>query len=134
MSEMTLILQDATRSETIKAVTSFVGEDATGSFGLLPGHARFITTLIIGLARFKKAGSGWTYIAMPGAVLYFKDNVLTISSRRFFIDEDYMRISQTLDKELVSEEEKLFVMKESLHHMEEEVLKRLWELGRTTPG
>ena len=45
-----------------------------------------------------------------------------------------MRISQALQQTILAEEEKLHTMKESLHRMEEEVLKRLWELGRKGAG
>jgi F-type H+-transporting ATPase subunit epsilon len=102
-----------------------------GSFGILADHACMITTLIVGLSRFRVVDRGWKYLAVPGAVLYFNDNVLTLSTRRYLMDDDYMRISDSLEQYLVSEEEKLHAIKESLHHMEEEVLKRLWEMGRS---
>ena len=130
MKSFTLRLQDATRAQDISGVTSFVGEDASGSFGVLAGHARFMTTLVIGLARFRVGGEAWTYLAVPGAVLYYDDDVLTLSTRHWLLDEDYTRISQSLQQQLLAEEEKLHTMKESLHQMEEEVLKRLWEMGR----
>ena len=130
MNAFTLRLQDATRSEEIAGVTSFVGEDASGSFGILAGHARMMATLIIGLARFRIGEGTWKYLALPGAVLYFHDNVLTLSTRRYLLDDDYLRISQDLQQQLLAEEEQLHTMKESLHRMEEEVLKRLWEMGR----
>jgi F-type H+-transporting ATPase subunit epsilon len=128
------MLQDATRSEEINNVTSFVGEDASGSFGILAGHARMMTTLIIGLARFRIGGNNWQYLAVPGAVLYFHDNVLTVSTRRYVLDNDYMRISQTLKQQLLEEEENLYALKKSLHNMEEEVLKQLWEMYRREGG
>ena len=134
MKSFTLQLHDATHSEEITGVTSFVGEDATGSFGILTGHARMITSLIIGLARFRLGEGTWQYLALPGAVLYFHDNVLTLSTRHYLMDDDYMRISQELQQQLLAEEEKLHTIKESLHHMEEEVLKRLWEMGRKGAG
>jgi len=134
MKTFTLTLQDATHSEEIKGVTSFVGEDASGSFGILAGHARMMTSLIIGLARFHIGDGTWRYLALPGAVLYFHDNVLTLSTRRYLLDNDYMRISQALQEQLLTEEEQLHTMKESLHHMEEEVLQRLWEMGRKGSG
>jgi F-type H+-transporting ATPase subunit epsilon len=56
--------------------------------------------------------------------------VLTLSTRRYVLDNDYMRISQTLKQQLLEEEENLYTMKKSLHNMEEEVLKRLWEMYR----
>ncbi|MGD2161034.1 MAG: F0F1 ATP synthase subunit epsilon [Gammaproteobacteria bacterium] len=130
MNAFTLKLQDATRSEEINDVTSFVGEDVSGSFGILAGHARMMTTLVTGLARFCIGENSWQYLALPGAVLYFHENVLTLSTRRYVLDNDYMRISQTLKQQLLEEEENLHAMKKSLHNMEEEVLKRLWEMYR----
>jgi F-type H+-transporting ATPase subunit epsilon len=134
VNTFTLRLQDATHKEEIDGVTSFVGEDDSGSFGILADHARMMTSLIIGLARFRVGNQPWQYLAAPGAVLYFHDNVLTLSTRHFLLDDDYMRISQALEQQLLAEEEKLHTMKESLHRMEEEVLKRLWKMGRTGAG
>lgn len=134
MKSFTLWLQDATQSEEITGVTSFVGVDTSGSFGILAGHARMMTSLIIGLARFRIGEGAWQYLALPGAVLYFHDNVLTLSTRRYLLGDDYMHISQALQQQLLAEEEKLYVMKESLHHMEEEVLKRLWQMSHKGTG
>ena len=130
----TLRLHDATRSEEITHVESFVGEDASGSFGILAGHTRLITSLVLGLARFRTAANGWSYLALPGAVLHFRDNVLTLSTRRYLRDDDYMRISQELRQQLIAEEQNLRAMKESLHRMEEEALRRLWEMSRQAGG
>jgi len=130
MMSFTLRLQDATHAQDITGVTSFVGEDSSGSFGIMAGHARLMTSLILGLARFRTGAGAWQYLALPRALLYFKDNVLTLSTRRYLQDDDYMRISAALQRQLLAEEEKLHTMKESLHRMEEEVLKRLWEMGR----
>lgn len=130
----TLRLQDATRTEEITGVTSFVGEDASGSFGILAGHARMLTVLITGLARFCVGPDSWRYLAVPGALLYFQDNVLTLSTRRYLLDADYTRISQALQQQLLAEEEKLHNMTTSLHRMEEAMLKRLWDMGRRDAG
>ena len=134
MKTFTLVLHDATHSQEIRKVTSFVGEDASGNFGILAGHARMMTSLIIGLARFRTGEDAWRYLALPGALLYFHENVLTLSARSYLLDDDYTRISQALRLQLLAEEEKLHAIKESLHHMEEEVLKRLWEMGRKGAG
>ena len=130
MRTFTLKLQDATHSEEITGVTSFVGEDDSGSFGILAGHARMASLLIIGLARFRIGEGAWRYLALPGGVLYFHEDVLTLSTRHYLQDDDYMRVSQALQDQLIAEEEKLHAMKSSLHRMEEAVLKRLWEMAR----
>lgn len=131
MSSLTLILQDATHTEQHEGVSSFVGEDASGSFGILPGHARILTSLVMGLSRFRIDEQDWQYVATPGALLYFHDNTLTLTSRHFLIDADYMRISSALEQQLLQEETQLQSQKKSLRRMEEEVLKRLWEMGRS---
>ena len=130
MKTFTLILQDATHTERIEGVTSFVGEDKSGSFGVLAGHARMMTSLIFGMARFKNIDGHWQYLALPGALLYFINNELSISTRRFLIDDDYERMSNALQEQLLQEEEDLHAMKSSLQRMEDEVLKRMWEMGR----
>jgi F-type H+-transporting ATPase subunit epsilon len=131
-NRFTLRLQDTTRIDEIAGVRSFVGEDASGSFGILAGHARMMTVLTIGLARFSTGNDKWQYLAMPGAVLYFDNNVLTLNTRHYLLDNDYLRISQSLQRDLLAEEEKLHNMKQSLHRMEEEILKRLWRFNRNT--
>ena len=130
MKSFTISLQDATHAEKHEGITSFVGEDASGSFGILPNHDRMMTSLVMGLARFRVGDQDWQYIATPGALLYFDNDTLTLSCRHFFIDTDYMRISTALEEQLLEEEIQLQTQKQSLRHMEEEVLKRLWEVGR----
>ena len=130
MNTFKLILQDASRSVSFEQVSSFVGEDDSGSFGLQAGHARLMASLVFGMARFRIADQAWQYLAMPGALLYFADNELTINTRRYLLDTDYQRISTALQQQLLAEEEELKSMKDSLHRMEEQVLRRMWELGR----
>jgi F-type H+-transporting ATPase subunit epsilon len=134
MKTFTLKLQDATHAQVIAGVTSFVGEDDSGSFGILAGHQRIMASLVVGLARFRVGNGDWRYLALPRAVLYFHHDVLNLSTRRYLQDDDYMRISQALQEQLITEEEQLHGMKESLQHMEREVLQRLWELNRQAPG
>lgn len=130
MKTFTLLIQDATHAEKIEDVSSFVGEDVSGSFGILADHTRMMTTLVMGLARYRIGEDPWQYLAQPGAVLYFQNNLLTISTRHYFRDQDYMRISSALQQKLLAEEEELHSVKHSLQHMEKEILKHMWELRR----
>lgn len=132
MNQFVMNLFDATHELRIDAVTSFVGEDASGSFGIQPHHARFITTLVFGLARFRQATEDWQYLALPGAVMYFNNNELTLSTRHFLIDTDLERISSLLDQQLIAEEENLRATRESLRRMEQAMLKRMVALQRNT--
>lgn len=130
MKTFTLKIQDSTHAEKIEGVSSFVGEDMSGCFGLLADHARFMTILIMGLARYRVSDDAWQYLALPGAVLYFQNNTLTISTRHYFRDDNYMRINDQLQLQLLAEEEKLHSVKNSLQRMEKEIFKHMWELGR----
>lgn len=133
MTSFILELQDTSHSETFAGVSSFVGEDESGSFGILPNHGRMMTMLVMGLARFRVSNEDWQYIATPGALIYFNNNKLTLSTRHFFIDNDYLRINTALQEQLLEEETQLHRQKQSLRRMEEEVLRRLWDIGRTAP-
>jgi len=130
MSGFTLHLQSAARYERIADVASFVGEDATGSFGILPGRARFMTLLEYGLARFRTAGGPWHYVACPGAVLYFAADELCLNTRRYLRDADYGRISALLADQLAHEEAELETVKDNLQRLERELFRRLRDLDR----
>jgi len=137
-------VQSATQYERIEGVTRFVGEDASGSFGIRASHERTMTALSYGLARYQTqpdpaqpdhARPGvWRYLAFPGAILYFVDNALYISTRRFLHDADYERISAGLLEQLLKEEEELHLIKESLLRLEQEMFRRLWQMGRRGAG
>ena len=130
MSQFVLNLFDATHEHRIMGVTSFIAEDASGCFGIQPNHARFMTTLVFGLARFRLGTKEWQYLALPGAVAYFNNNELTISTRHFLIDTDLERISTLLEQQLIIEEDNLRATRESLHRMQQAMLKRMLILKR----
>jgi F-type H+-transporting ATPase subunit epsilon len=130
MKAFALNILDASGAREFPDICSFVGQDDSGSFGILAGHARMTTALTIGLARVRKADGHVLYLALPGGVLHFDANVLTVSTRLCLVDDDYTRITQALEERVLSEEAALRSMKESLRHMEEAILLRMWELGR----
>ncbi|MDC8447234.1 MAG: F0F1 ATP synthase subunit epsilon [Nitrospira sp.] len=130
MTPFVMYLQSATQYERIERVAMFVGEDASGSFGIMAGHHRMMTTLRFGLARFRTGDGEWQFLALPGGVLYFVDNGLFLNTRHYQRDRDCARITQALEQQLRREEAALRELKESLHHLEEEMFKRLWKLGR----
>jgi len=131
MNSFVLNLYDASHDLKIDGVTTFVGMDASGSFGIQANHARFMTTLVFGLARFRQQETDeWQYLALPGGVLYFRNNELTVSTRHFIVDTDIERISALLDRQLIAEEENLRATRLSLRRMEQAILKRMVSLQR----
>ena len=130
MNTFVMYLHGSTQYERIEGVTSFVEQDNSGSFGIQAGHARTMTALNYGLARYRDTNNSWIYLALPGGLLYFINNKLYITTRRYFIDSDYLRISTTLLDQLLREEEELQMVKQTLNRLEQETLRRLWQMER----
>jgi F-type H+-transporting ATPase subunit epsilon len=130
MSGFCVHLLAVDRSERIDGVRSFVGEDRSGSFGLLPGHERFMTLLGYGLARIRLADDTWQYLGLPGGLLYFIGNECRISTRRYVRGTDVDRIAKVLTRELLQEEAVLSATRLKLHQLEDEMLKEMAQLER----
>jgi F-type H+-transporting ATPase subunit epsilon len=145
MNAYVLHLQSATRYERFENVTSFIAQDASGSFGILHGHVRMMTLLTFGLARFRVgeesaqptvAGvlrckeEGWHYLALPGALVYFLYNELFLNTRRYLRAGDYETVRVALREQFLTEEKELRSMKEGLRRLEEEMFKRLLDVNR----
>lgn len=128
MNTFTLRLLAADRGEVIEGVASFSGEDASGRFGILAHHDRFITALSFGLARLRFGDGHEEYLGLPGGVLYFLDNELRISTRRYLRDIDATRIAAALGRDLLQEEQALEQTRRKLHRLETEMLRRLAHL------
>ncbi len=126
--QFSLNLRSAARQERIEGLVSFVAEDASGSFGILPGHERFLTLLDYGLARFRASTGPWRYVACPGAVLYFTGHELFLDTRRYLVDDDYGRISALLAGQLAQEEAALKSVKDNLQRLEQELFRHLRRL------
>lgn len=130
MRTFPLHLLGTRQSEIIEDVESFIGEDASGCFGLCARHERLITTLVFGLARFRRTDDVWSYLAVPGALLYFIDNQLFIHTRCYFLDTDYRRISGALTQQLMKEEDTLAGLRRNLRQLEEAMLRQMLNIER----
>ncbi len=96
MSGFVLHLQSATSNLRVEGVTSFVGADDCGSFGILPQSAPFMTCLSFGLARYLLADGNSRFVALQDAVLYFRGGELTVSTRRFVEGRSYGEVHEAL--------------------------------------
>lgn len=130
MRTMTLLLRHSTGSESFANVTSFVGEDASGLFGILPGHSRMMTALDGGLARFRIGADEWHYLALPGGILSGGGDSLTLCTRRYLHDTELRRMGNLLAELQQADREALGGIRESLQRLEDEMLRRLREIER----
>ena len=131
MKSFILQLYSSTASEELIDVISFVGEDESGSFGILAGHCRMMSCLKFGLAKIRYANGTIEYLALPGAVIYFENNKLNITTRNYLRSEDYKEMISALDEKLYAEEVKLQDVKTILHDLDDGLIKNLREMKRS---
>lgn len=129
MRTFALVLASPAHCERIEDVVCVTARDSSGSFGVLPGAFRRLTTLVFGLATIRKSDDTVEYLAAAGGVFYFLDNVLHISTTNYIRISDVQDIPGILDQRLRRQEENIREIKDSLHHLDEEMLKRLARIG-----
>lgn len=131
MSTFSLTVRDAGHELQFDAVESFVGADASGSFGVLANAEPLLAALAFGLARFRTADAKWHYLALPGAVLRFAGNRLSVTATHFLCSEDIDEMSAALDHELRAAESAAHVTKTAIRKMEQALMRKLWEMSRS---
>ncbi|WPP44496.1 F0F1 ATP synthase subunit epsilon [Pseudomonas sp. AN-1] len=62
-------------------VVALRGEDASGSFGLLPGHVDYLTVLRSSVLRWRRAGGELGFCAVRGGVLSLAGGELRVACR-----------------------------------------------------
>ena len=137
MRTFAVTLLDGRGAERFDSVVEFIGADASGSFGLLAGHARFVSVLRYGLARFLDNGSRWRYVSMPGGVLRFADNHLRLTTVRYFLGDDRGKIVERLANEMARADSDMSKARTTLNEIEHSLMRRLIELsarGRLVPA
>ncbi|MDR3415770.1 MAG: F0F1 ATP synthase subunit epsilon [Nevskia sp.] len=86
-------------------VVSLRAEDASGGFGVLPGHADFLTTLEIGVVSWRTA-AGASHCAVRGGVLTVEDGrSVAIATREAIADADLDRLESTVLREFEARDE-----------------------------
>ncbi len=64
-------------------------EDPTGAFGILPGHADFLTALSISVATWRDSGGAEHHVALRGGMLDVRGgDTIAIASREAVADDD----------------------------------------------
>jgi F-type H+-transporting ATPase subunit epsilon len=134
MKTFSLTLIDTTGMTRFDTVSQFVGADAEGSFGLLADHLHTVALLRYGLARFADQAGVWRFLAMPGGVLRFTDNQLTISTVRCFLGDSEDAICASLEAAMQQTDSEVHTAKAALSKIEHSLIKRLVELSSHKGG
>ncbi len=116
-------------------VVQFIAADDSGSFGLLAGHAPLVAVLRYGLARFVDRTGRWRYLALPGGVLNFAGNCLTLATVRYFLGDESATICRQLAEEMARADSDVHSSRATLNEIEHALVRRLGELsGRLREG
>jgi len=71
------------------AVHSLRAEDASGDFGILPGHADFLTVIDAGVLRWRGADTPWRFCALRGGVLTVRGGgTVAVACREAILGDD----------------------------------------------
>lgn len=75
------------------AVSALRAEDASGGFGILPGHADFLTVIDAGVLRWRAGGGPWRFCALRGAVFSVTGGAeVRIACREAIVGNDLARL------------------------------------------
>jgi len=134
MKTFGLTLIDTAEVTRFEGVSQFIAADEGGSFGILAGHAHTVALLRYGLARFIDDCGIWRYLAMPGGVLRFADNQLTITTVRYFLGDDREAICADLETAMQQTDSEVHRARAALSEIEHSLVKRLAELSNQSRG
>lgn len=129
MSGFVLQLLDSRGGDRFDDVMQFIGADESGSFGILAGHCHVAAVLRYGLARFVDRNGVWQYLAMPGGVLRFANNQLTLTSLHYFLGSDRRLICEQLAQEMARTDSEIQSVRATLSEIERSLVRRLMELS-----
>jgi len=134
MKTFALTLIDTLELTRFEKVGQFIAADEDGSFGILAGHAHTVALLRYGLARFCDDSGVWRYLAMPGGVLRFADNRLTVTTVRYFLGTDPDAICADLEAAMQQTDSEVHRARAALSEIEHSLVKRLAELSNQRRG
>ena len=95
---MRLLVTTPTRIvEDVENVRHMRAEDATGAFGILPGHADFITSLTVSVVTWRNGSGTEHHIAVRGGVLVSRGgDLVEIATKEAAREDSLGKLSQTI--------------------------------------
>ncbi|MDD3775033.1 MAG: hypothetical protein PHV08_03615 [Sulfurovaceae bacterium] len=113
----------------INNVSFFRAEDKTGSFGILPRHIEFLTILepSIAIAFIEDREE---YFAFNGAILSFKNNLLTVTTKEFAQSNKIGELKEIIEVLFKEQQEKESTFHLNMQNLRKAFFKKIIELER----
>lgn len=120
LSSLGAVLTDATGVRSVRAL------DATGSFGLWPGHEDLLAVLSVGLLSWRDAQDAWHWCALRGGVLTLQRGCeLQIASREAVLGDDPAQLESTVLEQLRQRQQTEDHARRESHQIEVQLLRQL---------
>lgn len=115
-----------------RGVLSLRAEDASGGFGLWPGHADFLTVLGVGVVSWKDRGERWHHCAVRRGVMTLTHGTeLNIATREAIPGDDLDQLENEVLAQLIQRQQ---VEDDSRRQVRQLEVRTLRELVRPTAG
>lgn len=130
MNTFAMTLYSAAQQTDYAQVIQFVGQDASGSFGVLAGAEDLLTMLPFGMVRFQTADLLWHYLAVPEAVLHFTANRMHVTASSFIVGDDRNRMTQLLDSTRHEQTQRVHSTRLSVQQLDQALMRKFLQTGR----
>lgn len=115
--------------ETVENISFFRAEDSSGSFGILPRHIEFLTTLEPSIAIAVIEDKEY-YYAFNRGVLSFKGNALTITAKEFVQSREVSELLEMIKRSFKEQEEKERLFSDNIENLQKAFIKKLIEMEK----
>jgi len=90
----------------VEDIRTLRAEDETGAFGILPGHADFLTVLGISVITWRDAGGEEHHVAVSGGILSVRGgNLVEIAAHEAFAEDTLATLGTTVEEQFRLQEE-----------------------------
>ena len=109
-------------------------EARNGSFCLLPRHIDFLAALVPGILFFENRDGREVFLAMDGGVLVKCGDEVSVSTRTAVKGRDLESLRQTLDQEMLQQDERERKTRTVLARLETNFARRFMEMEKNARG
>ncbi|MBN1917858.1 MAG: F0F1 ATP synthase subunit epsilon [Verrucomicrobia bacterium] len=96
--EIQLTVTTPTRVIVDEPVRSVQAEDASGRFGIEPGHERFLTTTVPSLVIYRPARGGERYLAVDHGTLRVTPDRVQLATRQAVASDDLDELARIVEE------------------------------------
>ncbi|OQY99162.1 MAG: hypothetical protein B6D35_09985 [Candidatus Brocadia sp. UTAMX2] len=116
-----------------KDITYIRLKDETGFFGILKGHANFLTVLAPSLVYYTDSNGKEIFLAIDEGLLSVREGTVTITSKEVFESDDAEKLAEIIDNTLAKRDKSEMAFREMFEGIERSFMEKTIKLvkGRT---